>query len=494
MKINHLLLIDIDGLRPDVFAKALNQERIPHIAELLGGLEMRAGIQIPALAPAPSITFCSQASLFSGAHPSEHGIPGNQFFDRFGVHSKGKARHYAFDVGDTLAADDAVRVFTDELATRCLQAPTIYERLAERGWRSLVAGSMYARGAATWLKPGLADIARFTKGGSLFGLPAQEYDRRILEKTLLHLSQAGLPNVLTIHFLGLDHESHAHGPGAQMDYLIDHIDPLIGELWGAILYLIPNPLTPNLLTSIFSDHGQIEVHPDDRHSLRLAFPFEREMGHLFDALGLDVHDYPGEDPACDAVVASNGGMAHVYLRNRRGEWGQVPAFERDVLPVGRAFWQAHATGQYAAELEGALSGVMIRDSAGDGWQAPYQALTPEDEIVSLQRWFSSQPDGLYVDPVQRLNNLASPMSGDLLLISNYADGFYFGAPTTGVHGGLHPQDSDATLVYGFPQAGNSDVGALSAKIRHAVQSRCQREGDRQPSTADLWTGLAAVLV
>jgi hypothetical protein len=56
---------------------------------------------------------------------------------------------------------------------------------------------------------------------------------------------------------------------------------------------------------IFSDHGQIHVKADDKHSLRLAFPFEREIGHLFDALGLDVHDYPGEDPNCDAVVASN---------------------------------------------------------------------------------------------------------------------------------------------------------------------------------------------
>jgi hypothetical protein len=490
MKINHLLLIDIDGLRPDVFATALKQAHIPHLAELLGGPEMRTGLQIPALAPAPSITFCSQASLFSGTHPAQHGIPGNQFFDRFGAHSKGKPRHYAFDVGDTLAADDAVRVFTDGLAMRCLQAPTIYERLAERGWRSLVAGSMYARGAETWIKPALADIARFTKGGDLFGLLAHEYDNRILEKTVAHLSKNGMPNVLTIHFLGLDHESHAHGPGAQMGYLVDYIDPMVGKLWDAVS-LQAEPGT--VLVAIFSDHGQVEVYPDDRHSLRLAFPFEREMGHLFDALGLDVHDYPGEDPACDAVVASNGGTAHVYLRNRRGDWNQVPDFKRDVLPVGRAFWQAHATGRYAAELEGALSGVMIRDSAGDGWDAPYRALTPGGEIVSLQRWFSSQPDGLYVDPVQRLNNLASPMSGDLLLISNYAEGFYFGAPTRGVHGGLHPQDSGATLVYGFPQVGKSDAETLRARVRHAIQSRCQSEGDRQPSTADLCIGLQVTL-
>jgi hypothetical protein len=132
-------------------------------------------------------------------------------------------------------------------------------------------------------------------------------------------------------------------------------------------------------------------------------------------------------------------------------------------------------------------------SAEDGWDAPYQALTPDGEIIPLQKWFSSQPEGLYVDLVQRLNNLTGPMSGDLLLVSNYADGFYFGAPTRGVHGGLHPQDSGATLVYGFPQVGNADAETLSARVRDAIQTRCQREGDRQPSTADLWTGLQAAL-
>ncbi len=37
--------------------------------------------------------------------------------------------------------------------------------------------------------------------------------------------------------------------------------------------------------------------------------------------------------------------------------------------------------------------------------------------------------------------------GDLLLVSDYSDVFYFGAPLKSVQGGLHPQDSAATLVY-----------------------------------------------
>jgi hypothetical protein len=258
-----------------------------------------------------------------------------------------------------------------------------------------------------------------------------------------------------------------------------------------LLEMLPPDERP--LVAIFSDHGQIEVPADDRHSLRLAFPFEREMGHLFDALGLDVHDFPGEDPDCDAVVASNGGLAHVYLQNRRGRWADAPDFQRDVLPVAQAFWQAHHGGNYASELQGALAGVLVRSAEGDGWYAPYRALTPAGELVTLDTWYGEARKGQATDPVQRLENLVGPYVGDLLLVSNYAAGFYFGAPVQGVHGGLHPEDSAATLVYGFPGATQDAADQMRVAVRDAIASRCRAEGSRQPSTADLLTGLLGVL-
>lgn len=493
-----LLLIDIDGLRPDVFKTAMNAGSLPQLARLVGGTGFERGIQVPALATAPSITFCSQASLFTGAHPTQHGIPGNQFYDRFGSHSAGLPRHYAFDVGDTLAVDDAVLVFTKGLASGCLGVPTIYERFADWGWCSVVAGNMYAKGATHWIKPDLVDIARFTKGGNLFGMESVDYDRQILDQVIHHLAEDGLPEVLTFYFMGLDHESHLHGPGAQLDYLVGVVDPMIGELWDLIVRSNQGVSLP--LVVIFSDHGQIQVIPDDRHSLRLAFPFEREIAHLFDALGLDVHDFPGEDPDCDAVVASNGGLAHVYIQNQTGRWADVPEFERDVLPIGGAFWEAHENGKYATELEGALAGVMIRNVESDGWYAPYQALTSGGEILSLDAWFSSEFQAKYfvgvqeyADPVHRLDNLVGPYVGDILLVSSYAGAFYFGGPTTGIHGGLHPEDSAATLAFGFPEAGAGRADQMRIAFLNAIGNRCQVENNRQPSTADLLTGLLAVL-
>ena len=122
-------------------------------------------------------------------------------------------------MGDTLAGDDAVKVFSNGLASDCLMVPTLYERFGDWGWRSVVAGNMYAKGAESWIKPSLLDIARFTKGGNLFGLDAATYDQRILEDVLDEISENGLPDVLTVYFMGLDHESHHHGPEVQTSHL-----------------------------------------------------------------------------------------------------------------------------------------------------------------------------------------------------------------------------------------------------------------------------------
>lgn len=475
-----LLIIDIDGLRQDVFHRALSENRVPHLAGLLVGAG-GSPVHLDPVSPAPSITFCAQSTIFTGAHPEAHGIVGNQFFDRFGRRGGGP-RFYAFDVGDTLAYDDAVLTFTGEtgLVGQVLSpdARTIYERAAEHGLTSLVVYNMVSRGATRWIRPSLVDIARFTKGGGLIGMSAAQYDTEMLEKTLAALRGGARPDLLTLYFMGLDHTSHHDGPASQLDYLVRIIDPLIARLTGA---LKSSNMLENTLVTVVSDHGQIEVQPDDQHSLRLSFPFDREMGYLFDALGLDVHDKPGEAPACDAVVASNGGLAHVYLRRRDGEWNDQPVFESEVLPVARAFWAAHATGHYAPDLQGSLAAVLLRDVQSEGWHANYRALHPDGRILPVEAFFASQPNLRVVDAARRLERLACPVSGDLLLLSNYADGFYFGGPTVGVHGGLHPEDSLAVTSFGVPAASSVSM-EQSNRMRAAVE---KTKGAGLPSLADL---------
>jgi hypothetical protein len=492
--INHalrLLIIDIDGLRQDVFHNALAQGNTPNLAKLLSG--PGENIHLDPVSTAPSITFCAQSSIFTGEQPEVHGIVGNQFFDRHAVQGKGP-RFYAFDVGDSLAYEDAVLTFSGEIGllgqTLAPQAETIYEKASRRGLSSTVVYHMVSRGANRWIKPSLVDIARFTKGGGLVGLSAEQYDHEMMEKTLEHLRQGGHPDILTVYFMGLDHTSHQYGPGAQAGYLAKIVDPEVGRLAAE---LEKRSLLQNTLVAVVSDHGQIQVIPDDRHSLRLSFPFDREMGYLFDALGLDVHDKPGEGPACDAVLASNGGLAHVYLRRKSGEWKETPHFMEDVLPVASAFWEAHLTGRYAQDLQGALAMVLVRNVEQDGWQADYQALTPDGHLQDVHSYLEEHPEIQTVDAVARLRSLASPMCGDLLLVSNYAEGFYFGGIITGIHGGLHPQESLAVGSLGWIGASPEQWSHLQDVTKAAILERQETDGCEHASISDISRILAKMM-
>lgn len=480
-----MLMIDIDGLRQDVFHYTLAAGQIPNLARLLVGPTGQVGIHLDPVSTAPSITFCGQSSIFTGAHPEDHGIVGNQFFDRFGYAGEGP-RFYAFDVGDTLAYQDAVLTFSGEMGllgqTLARRTLTIYERASRIKLSSTVAYHMISRGAARWILPNLVDIARLTKGGGLMGISAEQYDGDMMDKTITHLRANGCPDMLTVYFMGLDHTSHHEGPAMQPDYLARVVDPLVGRL---IEELDRHNQLADMLVAVVSDHGQIEVVPDDRHSLRLSFPFDREMGYLFDVLGLDVHDKPGEGPACDAVLASNGGLAHVYLRRRDGEWNEIPHFSTEVLPVARAFWEAHATGKYAQDLQGALSMVLTRNVERDGWQANYQAVTPEGGLQSVADFLAAHPQIKTVDAEARLRYLASPASGDLLLVSNYAGGFYFGGPTVGVHGGLHPEDSLSVGSLGWTGATAEQWAHLRSTAETMVSARRAAEGRTRASLVDV---------
>jgi hypothetical protein len=480
------LILDIDGLRQDVFHLALaeghkgHEGHAPNLARLLGGPDAACGLHLDPLSPAPSITFASQTTIFTGLPPGQHGIAGNEFFDRFGLHNNGKPRFYAFDVGDALAVDDAVEVFTGPAGlvgkTLAPEQPTLYELAAAHGLTSLVVYNMVARGATHWIRPNLLDIARFIKGGGLLGISAAQYDTHMLDELIQRLRSAAFPDIVTAYFMGLDHYSHQHGPGAQLDYLASVVDPQIGRL---VDELESGSRLSNLLAVVLSDHGQIGVIPDDRHSQRLGFPFDREMGYVFDALGLDVHDYPGEGPNCNALVACNGGLAYVYLRRRKAGWGETPSFVDDVQRVASAFWRANQTGAYDSDLQDALAMILVRDCEQDGWRAEYQVFTPQG-LIPLGEFLAAHPEIETAEAVSRLDSLVGPMTGDLLLVSNYSGGFYFGAPITGIHGGLHPQESRAVLSLGWQGASPEQLTALRQAAQSVVGARPSTLADLLP--------------
>jgi len=491
----------VDGLRRDVFRGALAAGDLPNVGRIAGGREGEMACHVDALSTAPSITFAAQASTFTGQHPDVHGIAGNESFDRLGRISDGRPRHFGFDVGYTLAVDDAVRVFTDGLASQFLssEAPTLYETVSTHGLISTVVYHMYARGAEAWLPPNVVEIARFTKGEGVLGLEAAEYDGGMLDRLIGHLDAGNRPDLLTTYLMGLDHHSHVHGPASQPAYLRDVVDPQIGRLLDA---LERHGMLDGTLFALVSDHGQIKVVPDDRHSIRLGFPFDRELGHVFEALGLDVHDIPGEDPACDAVMGLNGGLAHVYLQHRAGRWADPPRYEEDILPVAEAFRQMNESGRYEEELQDSLELILVRDAEREGWQGEYRVYLgarsgdrPQQgrRTQPLADYLAAHPELDYADAANRIRLAASATTGDLILVANGREGYYFGAPTTGVHGGLYPGESEAVLTFAYPGGSPDEITWLRETVTGVVADRCANEGGREPSVADMVPAAVALL-
>lgn len=487
-------MMDIDGLRFDVFHLALANGKIPNLARLFGGpilsidpfydpmcsgvvtepLLLPAGLLYPAISTAPSITYCCQASSFTGAHPCDHWIPGNVFFDRFGRISDGKPRKYEFDFLD------APQVFLKGLAGEAInpQVETIYDTANAHGYTSLVAYNMYAHGAKWWLKPGLDDWKAFVsleKAG--FG---QRYDNAMVEDVLGSLRRHVYPDLLTLYFFGLDHESHVVGPSVQPEYL-EVIDCQVGRFLGEYEQL---GLMEDSLFAIFSDHGQSYVINDDAHALKVGFMFDREMGYLFEALDLDVQDHLLEGPDCDALISPCGGMAQVYLRRKAGQWRDAPSFEQ-AQQLAQAFWVANERGEHCPDLRGALSMVAVRDVENQGWYADYRVYTPGG-LMSFNEFLAQNPQITTIDAENRIHYLSSPVSGDVLLFANWDQGYSFNlVPYLGTHGSLNPGDSMAVLGFAMPYASLKQVAQVQEVITGAIKDRCAFERGRTVGNVEL---------
>jgi hypothetical protein len=476
-----VVLLDIDGLRSDVFQGALAAGTIPNLARLLGGPEASRGLVYQAAANAPSITYSCQASTVTGAHPAQHGIAGNMFFDRFGRLTGGKPRFYQFDF------TDAPAVIAQGLASKVLarETETLFETAARHKVRSTVAYHMYARGAKDWLKPGLDDWALFAQVKQ----PnfSELYDEHMLKDVMAHLQSGERPGVLLLYFFGMDHESHLHGPGVQSTYL-RVIDRQVGEFLKVYEDL---GLFEETVFCIFSDHGHIEIVADDVHALKVGMLFDREMGLVFQALGLDVNDHLLEQDF-NALLAQAGGMAQIYVRRTGKGWDQAPAFS-DVLRVAQAFWQANEDGAYSADLKGSLELILVRNCEAFGWLAEYEVFRPEG-VISVADYLSAHPALDLVDAENRFRHMAGPMTGDVLLLANASQGYSFTLlPYKGMHGGLHPEDSNAVLAYGWPSAPAEQANALWAEVREAIAARCAAEGQRKVSNVDVAFGVRKLM-
>jgi predicted AlkP superfamily pyrophosphatase or phosphodiesterase len=208
-----VLLISIDGLRPDAVLEADRYGlRVPTLRGFLtGGSYAREVINVN-----PTVTNPNHTTLVTGVLPSEHGIYNNRPFDP----SEKGGKSYS------LYAQ--------------IKAPTLWGAAKAAGLKT---GSLF------WpVTDGAKDIDFNPKTGS------DEDDGKIADDAIA-LIEKERPNLLTLHFVSLDHEEHKSGPfSTEANAILERIDMAVGRVIAA-----ERKAHPDSVVAVVSDHGFFKV-------------------------------------------------------------------------------------------------------------------------------------------------------------------------------------------------------------------------------------------
>jgi hypothetical protein len=197
---DHVLLLFLDGFGYVRYTQALEEGDIPALAEL--------DAPLPALTTYPPITCVSTGSLLTGAPPSVHGA------DRNGARKT--ETETIFDVA-TVAGRSVVAVEGEALAFQL------------RGAEWQLSGDRDGNGST---------------------------DDNVLRNALAVLAQ-GMPNLLFVHFHGIDDAGHTYGPGTLEERAaVRKVDAAAGRILAA--------LPKGTLVLLFADHGMHPVQASGR--------------------------------------------------------------------------------------------------------------------------------------------------------------------------------------------------------------------------------------
>jgi len=301
-----LLLISIDGLRPDYVLQAdAHGLKIPQLRRIL-----REGVHASGVRGVlPTVTYPSHTTIVTGVWPAKHGIYSNQKFDPLGLNFEGW-----YWYGEDIAV------------------PTIWEAAARAG---LTVGSVSwpvsvgARGIRYnvpeyWRAPKSADDLKLLRALSTPGLMAEiakdagpyvvDLDEAIpgdLARTryAAWILRHGKPQLMTVHLAALDHLQHATGPfSPESNDSLERIDEMVAQLEDAM-----HAAWPDYAICVVSDHGFTRID----HRLNLMKPFA-EQGLVTLGKG---SGFRGAPLVVDwkAFPQVDGGSAAILLKDPRDE-------------------------------------------------------------------------------------------------------------------------------------------------------------------------------
>lgn len=481
-----VLLLVLDGLRPDVLQAAIRDGEAPNLAALAEAGEPRWD----AASVFPSITPAATAAIATGEPPAGSGIVGHSWYDR----GEGRVIVYGA-MRETVVSSGPVRVFHNNvwrMNRDHLLAPTMFEELHEHGVdgacvnfpirrgphrhpiriRSVEEYSRYGQylGASVdgpreyymgdlfysgyGKSPGKGEAGGLLRSAGI----NDEYAARV-GATLLRQGQAPLN---LVYFFKGDSITHHHGLAAQRRW-VSRADEYVGRMFeagGGVERVLEEYAVLAL-----SDHGHTPLLPGNRRFVNLPA-----------ILGEGVVSGPRASlaPWAKALVVPNGRAASVYLQDEGEAAGMARGLARN-RGVDLAVWRE---GEWAVacrlgrELRFRPGGGAT-DSAGMVWE-----LEGDEGALDLGLSGKRISCGEYPDALGRLwGCLGTRRCGEVVLSAT--PGYTFGevsgrCHTHSDHGSLHASDSNIFVISSGIEAPGSITGVTPTLISHFAAGRPTR--------------------
>lgn len=461
-------MLVLDGVRPDILRSAIEDGAAP----TLGALADRGEAAWDAVSVFPSITPAATAAIATGEPPAGSGIVGHSWYDPelSETFVYGAMRETVFSSGPLKVFDNNVwRMNRDHLS-----APTLFERLHERGVEGSCVHFPIRRGPYNH-PVRMKSVERVSKTGDYLGDsvggPREYYmgdlfhsrrtvangregsggmlqsvginDEHAAEVGAMLVRERVAPFNLVYFFKG-DSITHHKGLGAQRRW-IEQADRYVERIFAAAGGL--ERVLEEYAVLALSDHGHNPLVNDSQRSryvnLNAALP---------GSVPISPRSRLRRDD--DVLILPNGRAAFMYLGEKVGP----EAVATRVAPsrgVDLAAWREGDRvrvlrgGRELSFRPGAADGGA-RDAAGRLWEVDGE---PEALEVSVSGGCISY--GQYPDALERLwGGLGSARAGQVVLSA--VPGHTFGEVSRGFHkmsdhGSLHASDSNIfALTSGMP--------------------------------------------
>ena len=454
-----VLLLVLDGIRPDVLRSAIEEGETPN----LGALAHRGEAVWDAVSVFPSITPAATAAIATGEAPARSGIVGHAWYD------ERERRVVVYGaMTETVMATGPIKVFHNNvwrMNRDDLRAATLFETLHDRGFDGACVNFPVRRGPHTH-PIRLKTVENYRKNGRYLG-PSVEGPKDYFMGDLFYSRETGFngrkasggilrsagindeyaarigamlvgersaPFNLVYFFKG-DSIAHHHGLEAQRQWL-QTADGHVGRIFAAAGGV--ERILEDYAVLALSDHGHAPLLPGRRHVDLRRIP------DLKVSSGIKAHF--GKN--ADAVVVPNGRSALLYLsdgvRQERVAKSLVGRRGVDVAAWSEAGWAKVLSSEYGLRFR---PGDGPRDSFGRPWELEGDPGALDLDVSGADLGYGDYPDAL-----ERLwGCLHTPRCGDVVLSAT--PGYTFGEVSGGYHkasdhGSLHAEDSNVFVLAG----------------------------------------------